>query len=318
MDTFDPIFQDEEKARDFFEGLRWPGGAAVCAHCGNDGGHGRVARLHVRGSRRRLYKCYATGCRKQFSLTQGTILQDSPLPVHLWLLAMFKMSASKKGISSLQLARELGISQKSAWHLCHRIRLAMTHPSMLKLLGGEPLADDEKLTGTVEADEVWLGPRRLRGVGTQWAQHKTPVMTLVERGGRARSFIMPHVSSKTVRPILERNISQTARLATDGASAYKEVGQPFAAHGSVDHTRGEYARGWVSVNQAESYFAMLRRGIAGSFHHISKRHMGRYLAEFDFRHDTRQVSDGERMQEILRRSEGRILRFHEPIAGWIG
>ena len=300
MDATAPEFHDEEAARDLVEEMRWPDGI-VCPRCGNDGGRGSIGRVEVKSSTRRLYKCYAKDCRRQFSLTTGTIFEDSHIPIHKWLLAIYRMCASKKGVSAFQLHRELGITPKSAWFVAHRIRYAMADPTIAGLLGG-----------TVEMDETYIGPKRVRGKRGRGAGRKVPVVSLVERGGQARSQVMKSVTTKNVRAALRKNVEADASIMTDGLAVYRFAGQDYH-HETVNHSIGEYVRGSASTNTVESFFALLKRGVVGTFHHVSERHLPRYLAEFDFRYGTRKTTDGERMRALLSQIEGKRLKYREAI-----
>lgn len=279
-------FNDEEKAYEFIERLRWPNGP-VCPHCGAE----KVYRLSVNGTRRKVLKC--ARCRKQFSVMVGTIFEDSHIPLNKWLAAIYMMCSSKKGVSAHQLHRALEITYKSAWFMCHRIRYAMSQP---------PLAD--KLSGIVEADETYVGGKGhgKRGRGTA----KIPVVALIERGGRARSFKVDDVSARRIKGLIRDNVADTAHIMTDSFPSYRGLGKEFAGHGVVDHSQ-EYVRGIIHTNFAESYFSLLKRGILGTFHHVSEQHLQRYLDEFNFRWSLRKISDGERTSQAIRNAEGKRL-----------
>jgi len=226
-----PHFKDEEKAREYLEALRWPNGP-VCPHCGNEGGW----KLEGKSTRPGLYKCVAYPCREQFTVTVGTVFERSKIPLTKWLMAVHLMCASKKGISSHQLHRMLGVTYKTAWFMSHRIREAMREE------GGGLLGSGG---GVVEADETFGNERKPRRQGKKGRgyAHKTKVLTLVERGGKARSFHVPAVNAKTLAPILREQIAKEACLMTDEAFQYVKVGREFAAHGVTHHGLREYVRG---------------------------------------------------------------------------
>lgn len=297
-------FSDEAEAYKVVERLRWPNGP-VCPHCGVIG-HAYFlepqsgARKTRTGKEtyRRVWKCGA--CRKQFSVLVGTIFEDSKIPLSKWLLAIHLMCSGKNGVSAHELHRMLGIAYRSAWFMAHRIRYAMERP---------PLVD--KLQGTVEADETYVGGRA-HGKRGRGAANKVPVVTLVERDGEARSQAMKHVTGENIKEVLQENVEPTARLMTDGYQVYTAAGKEFASHETVNHGAGEYVRGDVHVNKAENYFSQLKRSIDGTYHHVSERHLPRYLSEFDYRYNRRKVSDGERSEEAIRRVAGKRLRYDQP------
>lgn len=302
-----PLFSDENKARKFLESKRWPNGP-ICPRCKCT----EVYTLTPRPDSKRpvrpgVYKCKK--CRKQFTVRIGTIFEESKIPLRKWLMAIHLMTSSKKGISSHQIAREIDVTQKTAWFLCHRIREAM------KL---EPMAG--LLSGAVEIDECYVGgkPRpfhkdkRKRGRGTE----KQPVVVLVERDGRARSRPVERVDKKTLHDEAHKHVSEHAVILTDEWSSYSGIGERFdGGHETVNHGEKEYVRKQpesellIHTNTAESSFALLKRGHYGIFHHYSKRHMHRYCNEFSFRWDHRHVTDGERMVAAIKLAEGKRLRY---------
>lgn len=310
--TMQPLFADEDKAREFLESKRWPNGP-VCPHCKAT----EVYRLTAKpGSkspvRPGVLKC--SKCRKQFTVRVGTIYEDSKLPLRLWLYAFHLMTSSKKGVSSHQIARELGITVKSAWFVTHRVREAMKREPVAGLLKGE-----------LEADETYVGARKQRyprskrsaaGRGTS----KKAVALLVERGGRAHATPVDAVDGKTLREALFNLADRDSTLFTDELPVYRRIGREFSGgHHRVLHRQQEYVRKTpngemlVTSNTAESYFALLKRGHYGTFHQLGKRHLFRYVNEFSFRWNHRAVSDGERMVAAIKGAEGRRLMYRQPM-----
>lgn len=285
-------FADEDKAWELVERTRWPNGP-VCPHCRET----KAYRLNVKGSKRKLFKC--AFCRKQFSTMVGTIFEGSHIPLTKWLAAIYLMCSSKKSISAHQLHRTLGITYKSAWFMCHRIRYAMGQP---------PLVD--KLYGIVEVDETYIGGKA-HGKHGRGAGKKSVVLALVERNGRALSFKVNDLRAKTLRSLIQSNVHDTAHIMTDDFPSYRGLRGHFKDHDIIEHDK-EYVRGIIHTNFAESYFSLLKRGILGTFHHISEKHLGRYLGEFDFRWGTRSMDDGERTIEAIRGFEGKRLMYREP------
>lgn len=295
----------EEQARETLERIRWPNGP-VCPHCG---AVENLTRLQGKAHRVGLFQC--NNCHEQFTATMGTIFEDSHIPLRKWLMAFALICSAKKGISSLQLQRELELgSYRTAWYMAMRIREAMKR---------EPLAG--LLRGTVEVDETYVGgkprpeagaPKAKRGRGTK----KTPVVALVERGGNVRSRKIDRVDGATLKGAIRENVHRSSRIMTDEWAAYRGIGSEFAGgHEIVTHSAGEYARGDATTNTVESYFALLKRGVMGSFHHISKQHLDRYCDEFSFRWNHRSTTDAERTGIALRQAEGRRLTYRRPTRG---
>lgn len=297
-------FSDEAEAWKHIEALRWPDGP-VCPHCGVvDHAYLLEPKSGARTSRkgtvsaRRLWKCGS--CRQPFSVLVGTIFEDSKIPLSKWILAFHLMCAGKNGVSAHELHRSLGITYKSAWFMAHRIRLVMERP---------PLSD--KLSGIVEADETYVGGKA-KGKRGRGALNKTPVVTLVERDGAARSKVMKKVTAENVGALLTEHVDQHAALMTDGYPVYRKPGKQFASHQTVDHAKGEYVRGDAHSNTVEGFFSQLKRSIDGTYHHVSERHLDRYLAEFDYRYSNRKVQDGERTARAVKQSAGKRLRYRQP------
>jgi transposase-like protein len=302
---FQPHFLDADKARVWLEARLWPEGP-ICPHCGvvNE-----ATQLKGKAHRPGVYQCNA--CRDQFTVTVGTLCERSKIPLNKWLAATHLMMASKKGISANQIGRMLGVSKKSAWFLCHRIRESLrdTRPD---LLGG-----DGK---TVEADETYVGGKEKNKHRSQRdAKHiggvgKEMVFSLVERGGKVRSQHLADISAKNLRPVLESQLSDIGKtkLMTDGEGQYRIVGPMFASHDVVNHGIGEYVRGDAHTNTVEGYFSILKRGIIGTYHHVSAEHLKRYLAEFDFRYNERTalgVTDVERFDKAIPGLVGKRLTY---------
>ncbi len=301
-DLQNPAFTDDDKAREALEAIRWPDGP-YCPHCGNiepamiAKGNGKVARPG-------LYYCAA--CNGQFTVTVGTVMERSKIPLSKWLFAMHLMGASKKGMSALQLQRMLGVTYKTAWFLCHRIREAMT-PKMRGPLGGEGKI--------VEADESHFGGKeKNKHVGRRSKQNiggkgKQAVFALVERDGMSHSFRVAKITGKTLRPLIVENVSRKSALMTDEGGQYFHVGKEFARHESVNHSADEYVRGDAYTNTAECRFSLMKRAVYGTHHSISEAHLPRYLNEWDFKWNTRKITDGERAALIAKGIEGKRLTY---------
>lgn len=279
---------DEMAAYEYLSKLRWPDGPR-CIHCGAD----KVATLNVKSAKRVVLKCRK--CRKQFSATVGTIFQGSHIPLSKWFMAIQLMCSSKKGMSAHQLHRMLAITYKSAWFMAHRIRHAMKQT---------PFGD--KLGGIVEADETYIGGK---SHGTGRPPVKTPVFALVERGGRVRSFPMPFVTANNLRRSIQEHIDASATLMTDEHPGYTKVGRDFADHQTVNHSQKEYVRDSASTNTVEGYFSLLKRGLTGTYHHVSPRHLHCYLDEFNFRYNARSANDAVRNLSALKAIEGKRLQY---------
>jgi len=299
-----PVFQDAEKAREFLESLLWPDGP-VCPHCGLIGCSNQ---LHGKAHRAGVYKC--KGCEKQYTVTVGTLFERSHIPLNKWLLILHLMVCSKKGISAHQIHRMLGLTYKSAWFACHRIREGMRDTDGL-VLGGE--------NKVVEADETYIGGKegnkhasKRKGVGGG-PGGKEAAFSLVERDGAVRSFHVAKVDAKTLRPVLKAHIDKKSYLMTDEATVYLPIGKDFSGHGAVNHSIEEYVRGnFYHTNTVESYFAILKRGITGVYHHVSQQHLKRYLCEFDFRYNERMalgVNDDQRMAKAAKGIAGKRLTY---------
>jgi transposase-like protein len=305
IDLTAPIYTDENKAREHLENIRWPDGP-YCPHCG-EADHARITLMHGKSHRPGLYKCKT--CRKPFTVTVGTLFERSKVPLHKWVLATHLLCSSKKGMSSHQLHRMLGVTYKTAWFMAHRIRESMrdSHPGPM---GGPGKA--------VEADETyWGGGDYVFVTGKGWQKKRGPekswkILTLVERGGRARSFHVEKVNASTLHPYIVQNVRRDSTLMTDEARWYKKVGKEFASHEAVNHSISEYVRGNAGTQVVENYYSILKRGLRGVYQHVGEQHLKRYICEFDFRYNTRArlgVSDAERAEKALQGISGKRLTY---------
>jgi transposase-like protein len=292
MDITAPRFTNEDAAREHLEALRWPDGAE-CPHCGLINATKLTGTHHRPG----LYQC--NSCREQFTVTVGTVFERSKIGLHKWLLATHLLCASKKGMSSKQIERMLGVTYKTAWFMCHRIREAMKDDG--SPLGGEGMV--------VESDEAFVGGKSKNRRFRKTAPMKK-VVALVERDGRARSFHVANLHANNIRSALVTNIDRQSILMTDDARTYWPIGREFAAHGTTLHAAREFARpGGIHSNTAENFFSILKRGVIGTYHHWSACHLHRYLAEFDFRYSTKTANDFERSEICLKNIAGKRLTY---------
>ena len=291
-----PVFHDETKAREWLEAQVWPDGT-VCPHCGSFSNTALEGKAHRAG----LYQC--NDCRQQFTVTVGTVFERSKLPLTKWLMAVYLLSASKKGMSTNQLARMLGLPYKTAWFMTHRIREAMREGTFTGGLGGQ--------NKVVEADETYVGGKAKNAKRGRPVPKKEAVVSLVDRDGKVRSFHVPQVTAATLRPILVSHIDRKSFLMTDESKVYSTVGREYAGHGTVNHSIDEYVRhgGFLHTNTVEGYFAILKRGIFGTYQHVSQQHLKRYVGEFDFRYNTRGLTDMERSSEALKGIQGKRLTY---------
>jgi transposase-like protein len=299
MDIFSaPHFRDDEAARKFLEGILWPDGP-VCPHCGVIGHSYETKRAGV-------YRCAEKECRKDFSVTMKTVMERSHIALHKWLQAFHLVTSSKKGVSAHQLHRTLAITYRSAWFMEHRIREAMRAGGLAPIGGGGK---------TVEVDETFIG--RKEGVPKQrtGSAHKNVVLTLVERGGSARSFHIDSTRRADVEGIMRANIRKESSLMTDEGRHYKAIGRAFASHESVDHSAHEYGRGVVHTNTVEGFYSVFKRGMKGIYQHCSEKHLHRYLSEFDFCYSNRSklgVDDVKRSEKAISGAAGKRLYYQEP------
>lgn len=326
-------FATVEAAREYLEQQRWPEGPE-CPHCGLVGEAYKITpkprqineeyqskrevaaqAKRVRKPRQGLWKC--KGCRKPFTVTVGTIFEDSHIPLNKWVIAVHLLCASKKGMSAHQIHRMLGVTYKTAWFMCHRIRYGMSQ---------EPLAS--QLTGVVEADETYVGGRLRHRQSTQVkpgvraqdrvspTANKAAVFSILQRDGRVRSTHMDRVTGENLKAAIKQVCAPDAHIITDDYPGYKRLKSEFK-HSSVNHSAREYSR-WedgicITTNSIEGFFSILKRGVNGTYHHVSKQHLHRYLSEFDFRFNARKMSDSDRREAALKGFNGKRLMLHDPI-----
>jgi transposase-like protein len=295
-DFSNPIFHDETKAREWLEARVWKAGRA-CPKCGVVD---QSTLMKGKTTRPGLYQCNA--CREPFTVTVGTLYERSKVPLHKWLAVTHLMMASKKGMSALQISRMIGLSYKTTWFLCHRIRESLRPSDMLPSMGGA--------NQVVEADETYVGGKAKNRAFREPAPKKA-VLSLIERQGHVRSFHVANVSAKSVMPLIAANVEKATMLMTDESPIYTRLGKGYAQHGTVNHSAEEYARlgGFIHINTAESFFSIFKRGVTGSFHHVSEAHLHRYLCEFDFRWNTRHLTDAQRMRQSIDGITGRRLTY---------
>jgi transposase-like protein len=292
-------FLTEETAFAYVEARLWPNGP-ICPHCGEAE---RIGRLTGKTTRLGLHKCYS--CKKPFTVRMGTIFEDSHLPLHLWLQIIHLFCCSKKGIATRQIQRMLNCSMKTAWFTGHRIREAMKEN---RGLFTPPLGGAGK---TIEADETFIG-RKAVSRAYEAPAPKQAVMALVERNGRVRSFHVPNVTAKMLRPLIGRHAHRDSRFMIDEATVYTGIGWNFASHQTVMHSAKEYVCGEAYTNSVEGYFSILKRGIYGVYQHVSETHLKRYLCEFDFRYSNRiklGVDDVARTDLALQGIKGKRLTY---------
>jgi transposase-like protein len=303
-----PAFTDDDVARKAIERLLWPNGP-VCPHCG---GAGKIGKVEGKSARPGLYYC--GDCKKQFTVTVGTIFERSKVPLSKWWFAIHLLAASKKGMSSNQLSRMLGVTVQTAWFMSHRIREGMRLDDLAPMGGNG---------GVVEIDETYIGRKDgfevKRGFG-----HKNAVFTLVERGGSARSFHVEDATKDTILPIIRANLNRETHVMSDEANRYSKIGSEFAKHDVVDHSRGEYGftdretGTKINTNTIEGYYSIFKRGMKGVYQHCGEKHLHRYLAEFDFRYSNRValgVDDKDRAGKIVEGAKGKRLMYRRPAEG---
>ncbi|MBB6428466.1 IS1595 family transposase [Algisphaera agarilytica] len=304
---------DERSAIEFFEKQRW-GDTPCCPECGDTD----VYQMKDRdGNRQKNCRWRCRGCGKQYTWRTGTVMEDSRIPAHNWAYGFWRAATSKKGVSALEIKRHTGLSYKSALFLMHRIRFAMA-----------PTDGGPKLTGTVEADETFVGgkprkrtPQKPFGKPGQepsnaqtMKDRKTPVFGVVSREtGEVRARVLPDVKAHNLKAACDELIDKSAKLMTDEAMAYRTIGKAYAGHETVTHGRGEYVRGDVTTNTIEGFWSLLKRGVYGTFHNVSRAHLQRYVDELEFRYNHRKLEDGQRTLAAIAGGEGKRLMYCDPI-----
>jgi transposase-like protein len=302
LDKIQQRFASDETAREYIESLLWPNGS-VCPHCQNNDQEKiwKITANKEKKIRAGLHRCAA--CNKEFTVTVGTIFEDSHIPLRKWLVACYLICSSKKGISSLQLQRILDLgSYRTALFMAYRIRHALKETAFA-----------EKLTGTIEADEVFVGGVT-KDKGARYTGNKVPVMAMVQRGGSVRSKVMPTVNGANLKQAIRDNVQAGSQVHTDAHFGYRGLAGEFEHH-SVKHMAGEYSRheagNVVTTASVESFFSLLKRGVVGTFHHVSEQHLPLYLAEFEHRHNCRKMTDGERTVIGLQKTVGKRLMYRK-------
>ncbi|MXX99459.1 MAG: IS1595 family transposase [Chloroflexi bacterium] len=294
IELFD-MFPDEESARQWFEQIRWPNGERQCPHCGSD----KTQEDHSRNPQ--PYRCKS--CWKFFSVKVGTVMEASNLPLRKWVVGYYLMTTSLKGVSSMKLHRDLGITQKSAWHMANRIREGWS-------VGGE------LLSGEIEVDETYIGgkeknKRAHRRRGIRGPSGKAIVIGARQRNGEIRAQHIDRATGATLKGFIRENVEPGSTVYTDDHRGYQNT--PNVRHFSVKHSVGEYVDGQAHVNGLESFWAMLKRGYHGTFHHLSEKHLGRYVAEFSGRQSRRDLNTLNQMALLFRGTFGRRLRYSDLI-----
>ena len=305
-----PIFADEAKAREWLEARVWPNGP-ICPHCGATGDD--VTALKGKAHRPGLYQC--SQCREQFTVTVKTVFERSKIPLSKWLAALFLLTASKKGVSAHQVHRSLSISYKSSWFMMHRLREAMRSGGLLPPIGGEgkTVETDETYFGSIEPSQTTISGKGKR-IGIR-RPAKRAVLALVERGGQARTFHIAQADQNTVHTIMKANINRETRIHTDESNIYNIVPWHFAKHETIKHTAKEYVRDDVTTNTVEGYFSIFKRGMKGVYQHCDEKHLHCYLAEFDFRYNTRTAlgfNDLMRAEALASGIKGKRLTYRRP------
>lgn len=285
----------------FMEAQRWEGRPG-CPHCGDTDVYQMTD--SKTGERQANYRWRCRGCKKQFTVRTGTVFEDSKIPLRHWCFAYWRASTSKKGVSALEIHRQTGLSYKSCLFMLHRIRFGMTDSAV------------PPLTGIVEVDETYVGgkPRYRTNKRGMKPGSKTAVMALVQRGGHVKTQVVANVTAKTVKQVVSGAIAPSATLMTDESPVYTKLGRQFeGGHHVVTHSRYEYVRGEVTTNTVEGFFSIVKRGLNGIYHAVSKEHLHRYMTEFEFRYNHRKLEDGERIRAAIQSSEGKRLLYREPI-----
>lgn len=300
----DPMFHDDDAARAHFESVLWPNGP-VCPHCAATEG---LTRLQGKSHRAGLLQCNA--CKGHFTVTNGSIMERSHVPLSKWALAFHLMASSKKGMSAHQLHRMLKVNYRTAWFMEHRIRECMSNGTDVAPMGGEG--------AIVEIDETFIGKKAGVPVKRGYA-HKHAVMTLIERrpeGGRSRSFHVSGTTAADLLPIIKAHVNSGSHIMTDEAGQYARINKHFAGHDYTTHSKGEYVRdGYIHTNTADGFYSVFKRGMIGVYQHCGEQHLHRYVAKFDFRYNNRVrlgVDDAERTRRTIRGAAGKRLMYQEP------
>lgn len=292
---------DEKAAVEFMEAQRW-GDHPACPRCGDLNVY--QMKDSKTGERQADFRWRCRGCKEQFTVRIGTVFEDSRAPLKHWAYAFWRAATSKKGVSALELHRHTGLSYKTCLFMLNRIRHAMSPD------------DIEPLRGDVEVDEVYIGgkPRNPHMSRKTIKTRKTTVVGMLERGGRIRPRVVADVTGDTLKGLIRENVHPSSRILTDEWSGYRGIGKEYAGgHETVRHSMKEYVRGTVHTNSIEGFFGMLRRGLNGIYHSVSKKHLHRYLAEFEFRHNNRELSDGARTVAAIKQAQGKRLTYAEQI-----
>ena len=300
----DSMFHDDDAARTHFESILWPNGP-ICPHCRATEG---LTRLQGKSHRAGLLQC--NSCKGHFTVTNGSIMERSHVPLSKWALAFHLMASSKKGMSAHQLHRMLKINYRTAWFMEHRIRECMNNERDTTPMGGEG--------AIVEIDETFIGKKKGAEVKRGYA-HKHAVMTLIERrpeGGRSRSFHVSGTAAADLLPIIKAHVNSGSHIMTDEAGQYAHINKHFAGHDYTTHSAGEYVRdGYIHTNTTEGFYSVFKRGMQGVYQHCSEQHLHRYIAEFDFRYNNRVrlgIDDAERTRRTIRGAAGKRLMYQEP------
>jgi transposase-like protein len=308
-------FADEASAWEMVERMRWPNGP-TCPHCGETRAYFIKARSGYRAtstgrkSYRRIWKCAV--CRKQYSVLIETIFENTKIPLSKWLLVMYMMSSSKNGVAAYEVHRTLGVTNKTAWYMLHRIRTAITLAPAAALMSGTIMADETYIGGNPKNRHAHDPRKAVRGRGTD----KTPVVTMINKEtGEARSRVVPDVTGWTLQKALFDDVDPSGSvLVTDRFKGYTPAAEHFAKHQVVDHSADEYVRDGYSTNAVEGFFAQLKTSIDGTHHHVSHEHLDRYVSEFDFRYSYRKESDSERFERLMDQAEGTRLTYKQLVA----
>ncbi len=301
IDELPRACSDEAAAVEFIEKQRW-GDTPACPHCGGSNVYKMVDAKTGERSKRFLWRCH--GCKKQFTVRIGTVFEDSRIPLRHWCYGFWRAATSKKGVAALEIMRQTGLSYKSSLFLLHRIRFAMSSDS------------PPKLSGTVEVDEAYIGgtARNRHDRGSGRGTQKVPVVGLLQRGGQVRCRPVANVTSATLRRVITEHVEQTSRLMTDDFFGYRLIGREYADHQVVRHGLGEYARGDATTNGIEGFFSLIKRGMNGIYHKVSKQYLPLYLNEFEFRYNRREMNDGDRITAAIRAADGKRLMYRDPRA----